>query len=352
MGDRRSGLLFLDAINRGNPVPALGAIEATNPCGEVPLLPNESCNLGSIHLGHVVTARADGRPRVDWLRLADVVSTAVRFLDDVIEVGRYPDAAFEEAARRTRKIGLGVMGFAELLVRLGVPYDASEAVDVAHRVMWAVRRAARRASAALAAERGVYPAWTHSVHARRGEQLRNATLTAIAPTGTIGIIADTTPSIEPMFAVAYRRAHVLEDNTLIELPRVVRDACARANVEPAIVVAAAAGGGSVRDAAELPESLRRVLVTAFDVPAEQHLRVQAAFQRFTDNSVSKTVNVPAEATREEVAAAFQQAWTLGLKGVTIYRYGSKSMQVLQLGVGEEPFHHDHATRCDPTECHV
>lgn len=323
------GLLFLDAINRANPTPALGALEATNPCGEVPLLPYESCNLGSINLAHMVRGSD-----FDWPRFRATIALAVRFLDDVIEVGRYPHAEIRKATLRTRKIGLGVMGFAELLVCLGIPYGSADSVQLAECIAKYLNRIAHRTSAGLAAERGAYPAWS------AGPPLRNATLTAIAPTGTISIIADTTASIEPMFALAYRRAHVLGGQTLIEVPRVVRRVLDRAGIRM----------NGTPDS--LPEALRRILVTALETPAEEHLRIQAAFQRFTDNSVSKTVNLPATATSADVATIYCRAWELGLKGLTIYRYGSKAEQVLELGAGEEPAHVEHGTRCDPTECRL
>lgn len=344
------GMLFLDTINRTNPVPYLGPIESTNPCGEVPLLPYESCNLGSINLAHMVTTRGGGA-RIDWERLCSTTTAAVRLLDDVIDVGHYPDPRIAEATRRTRKIGLGVMGFAELLVRLGVPYGSPESVQMASRLMWCIRRAARRASAALAAERGAFPAWRADVPVAGPAPRRNATLTAVAPTGTIGIIADTTPSIEPLFALAYRRSHVLGNETLVEVPRAVRQAFERSGGEVEAALASTAESGVVPESM-LPPSIRQVLVTALAVPAEQHLQIQAAFQRYTDNSVSKTVNLPTDATRDSIAQVYRRAWALGLKGVTAYRYGSKPTQVLELGLGEEPYHAEHATRCDPTECRL
>jgi ribonucleoside-diphosphate reductase alpha chain len=344
------GMLFIDAINRANPVPHLGAIDATNPCGEVPLLPYESCDLGSINVAHMLTDRGT-TPRVDWRRLAQTAALATRFLDDVIDVGQYPDDRFAHAARQTRKIGLGVMGFAELLVRLEVPYGTPAALHLAERIMWCIRRAARRTSAALANERGAYPAWRpDALHNSLGPQ-RNATVTAIAPTGTIGIIADTTASIEPLFALAYRRSHVLGNQTLVEVPRVVRDLLARYGADVDAVVA---GNdlGALPVTSLLPEHIRNVLVTALEITPEQHLQTQAAFQRHTDNSVSKTVNLPATAGRDSVAKVFQRAWELGLKGVTVYRYGSKPLQVLELAAGQEAFHVEHAARCDPTECRL
>lgn len=353
------GLLFLDAVNRANPTPGLGPIEATNPCGETPLLPFESCNLGSINLAHLVTGDAQpgrdarhARRAMDWTRLDATVRMAVRFLDDVIEVGRYPEPEFTLAARRTRKIGLGVMGFAELLVRLGLSYDSDGAVSLARRIMRRISHTAHHASAELAADRGTFPAWPDSVLGRRGVARRNATCTAIAPTGTIGIIADTTSGIEPMFALAYRRRHVLGEQTLVELAPLVEQVCEARGVDVNALREGLLQHGSVRDVSGVPEDLRALFTTALEIPARRHLEIQAAFQTYTDNSVSKTVNLPHDATRDDVAATYRYAWELGLKGVTIYRYGSRASQVLELGTGEASYHYDHASRCDPTECRV
>jgi ribonucleoside-diphosphate reductase alpha chain len=345
------GLLFLDAVDRANPTPQLGRIEATNPCGETPLLPYESCNLGSINLARMTAVHA-GKTVVDWARLAGTTCRAVRFLDDVIEVSRYPGEAFDRAARRTRKIGLGVMGFAELLVRVGIPYDSDAAVELADHLMEHIARAARRASRGLAEARGTFPAWPGSTLAREGRRERNATCTAIAPTGTISIIAGTTASIEPMFALAYRRRHVLAERTLTELTPLLDDYCATHAIDCAAVRRRLTERGSLRDAADLPREMRALFATALEIPARRHLAVQAAFQRHTDNAVSKTVNLPHDATVQDVAGVYWHAWELGLKGITVYRYGSRESQVLELGAAEEAYHYDHAARCDPTECRV
>ncbi len=343
------GLLFVDAINRANPLPHLGPIDATNPCGEVPLLPYESCNLGSINLASLVRGSPE-EPAVDWDRLRAVVRTAVRFLDDVIEVNRFPIPAIEQRTRATRKIGLGVMGFAELLIRLGIPYDSPEAARMAEQVMEAVGAAARRASEELGAERGTFPAWKGSVHERRGLRMRNATLTAIAPTGTLSIIAGTSASIEPLFALAYRRSHVLGGETLPEVNALLREALERRGADA--ILDRVLAEGRLRDVPGVPPDLGRLFVTALDIPPERHLAIQAAFQRHVDNSVSKTVNLPADATPGEVAALYGRAWELKLKGVTLYRYGSRSSQVLELGVDEAAYSFEHASACDPEECRV
>jgi ribonucleoside-diphosphate reductase alpha chain len=317
------GLVFLDRVNRANPVPLLGRIEATNPCGEVPLLPRESCNLGSLNLARFA---ADGA--IDWDRLAAATRLAVRFLDDVIEVNRYPFPELERAARATRKIGLGVMGLAELLASLGIPYDSEDAVRLAARIAREIRREARRASAALAAERGAFPLFEQSIYPRRGfPPLRNAQLTSIAPTGTISIIAGTTSGIEPLFALVYVRnvlggRHLLETNACFE-----GIARARGFYSDQLMAEIAETGGA-RESPHVPTDVRRAFVTALEIAPEWHLRMQAAVQRHVDAAVSKTVNLPADATIEDVKRIYLQAWRSGAKGITVYRYGSRPGQVL------------------------
>jgi len=345
------GLVFLDAINRANPTPHLGSIEATNPCGEIPLLPYESCNLGSINLAHMLR-RVEGPPEVDWEKLGSTVHAAVRFLDDVIEVSKYPVPEIEEMTRGNRKIGLGVMGFAEMLIRLGISYATDEAVQAADKIAQFIALEAEKASKALAEERGVFPHWKGSALEAKGIKVRNATRTAIAPTGTIGIIAGTSPSIEPLFALAYRRSHVLGEQTLYEVNPLLLEFLERHGLRAQEVLDRILQTGSIRDVTGVPEELKQPFVTALEIGAEQHLRIQSAFQRHVDNSVSKTVNLPHEATIEDVADTYRLAWELGLKGITLYRYGSKSAQVLELGVGEEAHHYDHASKCDPGECEV
>ena len=345
------GLLFRDAIDRANPTPGLGALEATNPCGEVPLLAYESCNLGSINLARMVRATR-GEASFDWRRLKSVVAEAVRFLDDVIEVNRYPLEAIERATRGTRKIGLGVMGFAEALIRLGMPYGAEAAEHFAERLMRAVAEAAKRASARLAERRGSFPAWKASEYAAAGLPMRNATRTAIAPTGTIGIIAGTSASIEPLFALAYRRSGVLGGETLTEVNPLLIEYLEREKLDPQSVMAEVLERGRLADVPGVPDELKRLFVTALELPAERHLAIQAAFQRHVDNAVSKTINLPHEAAPGEVAFVYRRAWELGLKGITVYRYGARPAQVLELGVEGEAQHYEHAARCDPEECRL
>ena len=345
------GLIFLDTINRSNPTPHLGAIEATNPCGEIPLLPFESCNLGSINLSHMLRQEKNVAV-IDWEKLRRVTKEAVRFLDDVIEVSRYPIPEIERVTRGNRKIGLGVMGFAEMLIRLHIPYDSDEAVKTADRIMEVLSQEAHKSSQELARERGVFPNWKGSIYEAEGVRVRNATQLAIAPTGTIGIIAGTSPGIEPLFALAYKRAHVLNGQTLFEINPLFIEYLDIHGLKAGRVIEEVLQKGWLKDVEGVPEDLKRLFVTALEIPPERHLQIQAAFQQHVDNSVSKTINLPHEATVRDVAEAYLRAWELGLKGITIYRYGSKSAQVMELGLGEEAHHYDHASRCDPEECRV
>jgi ribonucleoside-diphosphate reductase alpha chain len=314
------GVLFIDRINAERPVPELGEIEATNPCGEVPLLPHESCNLGSVNLARMLSGGA-----LDWERLAATARLAVRFLDDVIEVNRYPVPEVERATLRTRKIGVGAMGLAELLAELGIPYDSDEALSLADRVASTIAAGARAESAALAAERGPFPAWSEGGE-RDGAPLRNAQLTSVAPTGSISIIAGTTAGIEPLFAVSFAR-NVL-DTELVETSAAFERIARARGFHSDELIAQVARTGSVREAAGVPDDVRRAFVTAAELAPRWHLRMQAAFQRHVDGAVSKTVNLPAEAAVGDVAAIYAEAWRQGVKGVTVYRYGSRPGQVL------------------------
>jgi ribonucleoside-diphosphate reductase alpha chain len=342
------GLVFLDRINRANPVPAMGRIETTNPCGEVPLLPGESCNLASVNL-----ARLDGDGHIDWQRLRATVALAVRFLDDVIDVNEYPTAALEHAAHQTRKVGLGVMGLAELLAGLGVPYDSELAVRIGMRVAREIRGAAREASAALALERGTFPRFDDSVYAG-GAPLRNAQLTAIAPTGTSSVIAGTTAGIEPMFAISYVRnvlgRHLVETNPLFE-----QTALARGFASDALTNQIAQTG-RVRGNPEVPDDVQQSFPTALEIDSSWHLRMQAAMQRHVDASVSKTVNLPADATVDNVRRVFLDGWRLGVKGLTVYRYASRADQMLSLpaadraGTGPVEVELSYAGGCTGYQC--
>jgi ribonucleoside-diphosphate reductase alpha chain len=321
------GLVFRDRVNAANPVPGLGTIEATNPCGEVPLLPYESCNLGSVNLAKMASG---GALDTDWL--AATIHVAVRFLDDVIEVSRFPTREVEEASLATRKVGLGVMGFAELLATLGIPYDSDDAVALADRVAGILARETRAASAELAAERGPFPAHplARAEAARRGER-RNAQLTSVAPTGTISIIAGTTAGIEPLFAIRYVR-NVLGTQLTETNPAFEGLAHQRSFHSDELMDEIARTGG-VRENPAVPDDVRRAFVTAAEVAPRWHLAIQAAFQRHVDAAVSKTVNLPAEATEDEVAEIYLEGWRQGVKGITVYRYGSRPDQALTFLAG-------------------
>jgi ribonucleoside-diphosphate reductase alpha chain len=321
------GLVFIDAVNRAHPTPAQGEIEATNPCGEMPLLPYEACNLGSVNLARFVR-----EGRLDRERLGEAVDLAVRFLDDVIDAARYPFPEIDAVVRANRKVGLGVMGFAEMLARVGVSYADPEALEVAGDVMSFIEARAQAASRALARERGPFPAWAASRLAAEAASggagpLRNATVTSIAPTGTISIIAGTSSGIEPFYALAFVR-HVLDGAELPELEPLFEEEARAAGILDRALVERLLAEGSLARIPGVPDRLRRLFVTAADVPPEQHVRMQAAFQRHCDNGVSKTVNLPPGASADDVRRCYLLAWELGCKGITVFRSGSKGEQVL------------------------
>lgn len=319
------GLLFLDEINRHNPTPALGAIEATNPCGEQPLLPYESCTLGSINL-----AALSGDAGFDWQRFGSVVRDAVVFLDNVIEANCYPLPEIEAATRKTRKIGVGIMGLADLLAKNNVPYDSEEALQFGEKIASFLEAEARAASAELAQKRGSFPVFHNSVWPKRKvSALRNATITCIAPTGTISLIAGTSSGIEPFFSLALLR-RVLDGRILTEINPLVLEALAPFGRTGEAALQAVRERGSLREISDLPGEIRARFPIAFDVPPEFHVRMQAAFQAHVDAAVSKTVNLPENAPPETVRRVFRSARRLRLKGITVYRYGTRPGQTLSM----------------------
>lgn len=322
------GILFLDRLNRDNAVPAQGEIESTNPCGEQPLLPYESCNLGSINLVNHLKRTPEGYT-LDQDKLERTICTAVHFLDNVIEVNQYPLPQIGETTRATRKIGLGVMGFADMLLYLGVPYDSEEGVALAREVMDTVNAVGHQASRRLAEQRGPFPLFSQSIY-KDGAPLRNATVTTIAPTGTLSILAGVSSGVEPVFAYAYIR-NVMDNTHLIETNQILKDKLLEAGVYSDALMRQIVEQGSLAHVDGIPEEIRRLFVCAHDVSPIWHVKMQAAFQQYTDNAVSKTVNFPHSASREEVAEVYRLAYTLGCKGTTIYRDGSRSEQVLNIG---------------------
>jgi ribonucleoside-diphosphate reductase alpha chain len=320
------GVVFLDTINRANPTPHLGPIEATNPCSEQPLLPYESCTLGSINVARCLTTRHGART-IDFDRLAGLIPLAVRFLDDVLDRTKFPVAAIEAQTKQTRKIGLGIMGFADLLIRLGIPYDTDDALQTAERLMAFIQSQAHEASRRLAQERGLFPAYRGSLLQAKGLRQRNATVTTIAPTGTISILADCSAGIEPLYGISIART-VMEDIRLESLhPEFLKQARAR-KLPMAELRREIGRQESIQHLTQIPRDLRRLFVTAHDISPAHHVRMQAVFQRHSDSGVSKTINLPATATLQDVASAFLLAHELGCKGLTVYRSGSRTHQVM------------------------
>ena len=328
------GIVFIDQINKANPTPQLGRIESTNPCGEQPLLAYESCNLGSINLARMLKA-SNGTFEIDYPKLAETVKIAVRFLDNVIEVNRFPLPQIEEMTRKTRKIGLGVMGFADMLIELGVPYNSEEALKVATEIMRFVHDEATKASAELARERGIFPVFSGSIYDKPGgPRVRNASCTTIAPTGTLSIIAGCSSGIEPLFALSYTR-NILDGTKFVEVNPYFEKVAREGGFYSKELMQKLAEGAHLSDIEGVPEKIKWLFVTAHEISPQWHVRVQAAFQRSTDNAVSKTVNFPHEATREDIAKVYMMAYDEGLKGITIYRDRSRDAQVLVRGREEK-----------------
>jgi ribonucleoside-diphosphate reductase alpha chain len=324
------GVLFLDRINRNNPTPFQGPVESTNPCGEQPLLPYESCNLGSVNLVKMIRQGARGS-EVDWKKLGEAVKLGVRFLDDVIDVNHFPLPEIEKITRSNRKIGLGIMGFAHFLILMGVQYGSDESVRIAEEVMAYVAHQAREASRELAGQRGPFPNFSRSVYAARNEPpLRNALVTTIAPTGSLSIIAGCSSGIEPIFGISTirRAAGGIE---LHEVDPVFRRLAAEHAMESQEDQAVRDSRGTAPDITLLAPEVRALFVTALDIPPSQHVSIQAAFQRHTDSAVSKTINFPSNVTIQGMKETFRLAYDLGCKGITIYRDQSRAGQVVTCG---------------------
>jgi len=319
------GIIFIDEINRFNPLLKVGRIEATNPCGEQPLFPYESCNLGSINLSRMVKSG-----KIDWEKLRETVRNAVHFLDNVIDANRFPLKEIERMTKADRKIGLGVMGFADMLIKLMIPYDSEEALKLAEKVMRFVTEEAREKSVELGHERGSFPNFDRSTLKDNYHSMRNAALTTIAPTGSISIIAGCSSGIEPLFAISFMRK-VMEGTMLFETNPLFEIMAKENSFYSAELLEEIARTGSVQGIKEIRENVKRVFATALDINPEWHVKMQAAFQKYTDNAVSKTVNLPKDATVEDVRKVFWLAYKLKCKGITIYRYGSKPEQVLNIG---------------------
>lgn len=323
------GIVFIDTINKFNPTPHLGEIKSTNPCGEVPLLPYESCNLGSINLSNML--KPPNYNEIDWDKLKVTIHIAVRFLDNVIDMNKYPLKRIETITKGNRKIGLGVMGFADMLIRLGISYDSGEAVKTAEKIMKFVREEGRKASVALAKERGVFPNFNGSIYNKKLKlKIRNATITSIAPTGTLSIIAGCSSGIEPVYAITYIR-NVLDHDKLTEIHQLFKEMAQQEDFfSDELIDQITIMSGSIKNVDSIPDGIKKLFPTAYDITPEWHIRLQAAFQKYTDNAVSKTINFPNNATVADVKLAYKLAHKLGCKGITVYRDGSRKGQVLSI----------------------
>jgi ribonucleoside-diphosphate reductase alpha chain len=319
------GVIFIDEINRHNPTPEVGMIKSTNPCGEQPLLPYESCNLGSINLTRMVE-----NGKINWEKLRETVRNAVHFLDNIIDANNYPLKEIEAITRANRKIGLGVMGFADMLIKLGIPYNSEEALQLAENLMKFIEEEAHKKSVEIGEERGSFPNFEKSIWKDKYSAMRNATVTTIAPTGSISIIAGCSSGIEPIFAISFIR-NVLGGTRLFETNPLFEIMAKERGFYSAELLERIAKTGSAQKIEAIPEDVKKIFVTALDIQPEWHVRMQAAFQKYTDNAVSKTVNLPNEARVADVRKVYELAWKLKCKGVTVFRYGSKPEQVLYIG---------------------
>ncbi|MEX2737703.1 MAG: vitamin B12-dependent ribonucleotide reductase [Candidatus Wukongarchaeota archaeon] len=326
------GLVFIDEINRHNPTPNVGVIESTNPCGEVPLLFYEACNLGSINLSKMIKK---GENAIDWENLRKTVRKAVHFLDNVIDASKFPLSEIKEMVKANRKIGLGIMGFADMLIQLGIPYDSEEALKLAEKIMSFIEDEAVKMSVEIAEVRDSFQNFKGSIWDKQGfDKIRNSTLTTIAPTGTISIIAGCSSGIEPLFSVSFVR-NVLGGSRLVEVNPFFEKIAKERGFYSSELMTKIAKKGSVQDMEEIPPDVRRLFVTSLDIAPEWHIKMQASFQKYVDNAVSKTINLPHDAIFEDVKKAYLLAYKLKCKGITVYRYGSKKEQVLTIGGKKE-----------------
>ena len=321
------GLIFLDTINAKNPTPKLSKIESTNPCGEVPLLEYESCNLGSINLSKMTTVTS-GKHNIDWKKMEETIQLGIRFLDNVISVNYYLLPEIESITKTNRKIGLGIMGWAELLILLNIPYDSQRAVDLGEKLMHFIKEKSYFTSQNLAKEKGVFPGWKDSIFYPK-IKMRNATCNSIAPTGTISVIANTSYSIEPLFALAYNRIGILGGKSQTEINSLFISKMEDLNLWTNEIKEKVLNSGSVQNLEMVPEHIKQIFKTSLEIPWQFHLLHQKAFQKYTDNAVSKTVNLPESASKNDISEIFYTAWEYKLKGITIYRYGSRNQQVLR-----------------------
>jgi len=324
------GLFFIDVTNRTNPTPHVAQMEATNPCGEQPLLPYESCNLGSINLEqHLI--EHDGRYEIDWKKLEQSIRTSIHFLDNVIDMNRYPIKQIEEITKANRKIGLGVMGFARMLFKLEIPYNSEEGIATARKVMGFIRKIGYDESARLAEKRGTYKFWEGSLHQKRGERVRNSYVTTVAPTGTISMIADTSGGCEPEFSLIWYKNVMGGDHLPYVLDYFIDVAKREGFWSEDLLEKIIKNHGSVQGIDQVPGYWQRVFITSHGISPEWHVRMQAAFQEFSDSAVSKTINLPSHATSKEVKEAYMLSYKLGCKGITVYRDGARPDQVMNVG---------------------